>query len=124
MLTAKDIMTTNVVTIDPEATVAEALDRIRKVGLRCLIVEKRSATDSYGIVTQRDMAYKVLAEGLDPNQIRVRDIMTRPLVSVTEEMSVQDVARLMKLTGLSRLPVIYGGALQGIVSVSDIIAAA
>lgn len=124
MRTAKDIMTTDVVTIDADATVTEALDRIRNVGIRCLIVEKRTTDGSYGIVTQRDMTYKVLAESLDPATMRVHTVMTRPLVSISGDMGVQDVARLMKLTGLSRLPVIEKGMLQGIVSVSDIVAAA
>jgi len=124
MLTAKDIMTTNVVTIDPGATVAEAMDRIRSAGIRCLIVEKRSPGGSYGIVTQRDIAYKVLAEGLDARAAPVHAIMTCPLITIGEEMAVRDVAGLMRLTGLSRLVVMYRGALQGVVSVSDIIAAA
>ena len=124
MLAAKDIMTTNVVTIDADASVAEALDRIRDVGIRCLIVEKRTSDDSYGIVTQRDMIYRVVAEGLDPGRMRVSTVMTKPLVVVGAEMSMQDVARLMRTTGLSRLPVVEKGALQGIVSVSDIVQAA
>lgn len=124
MLTAKDIMTTNVVTIAPEATIAEALERIRSAGLRCLIVEKGAPEGSYGILTHRDIAYRVIAEGLDPRAVRIDEVMTSPLVAVDEDMGVQDVARLMRLTGLSRLPVIYRGALQGIVSVSDIIATA
>ena len=94
------------------------------MGIRCLIVEKRSRDDSYGIVTQRDMAYKVIAEGLDPTRMRVHMVMTRPLVSISGEMGAQDVAKLMQLTGLSRLPVVENGALQGIVSVSDLITAA
>ena len=123
MLAAKDIMTTNVVTIDANASVAEALERLRESGVRCLIVQKRLDTDSYGAITQRDIAYKVIAEGLDPALVTVAEVMTRPLVSVGPDMSVQDVARLLRQTRLSRLPVISEGALQGIVSVSDIVAA-
>ncbi|HUS80828.1 MAG TPA: CBS domain-containing protein [Armatimonadota bacterium] len=124
MPTAKDVMTTNVITMDPNATVAEAMERIRQVGIRCLIVERDTPGASYGIVTQRDIAYRVIAVGLDPSRVRVRHIMTRPLVTVNGDMTLHDVARLMKTTGLSRVPVISDGELQGIVSISDILAAA
>jgi len=124
MLAARDIMTRDVVTIDPNATVAEAIDRIRRGGIRCLIVERPSPGHSYGIVTQRDIAYWVIANGLDSGEVRVEEIMTSPLVVVHGEMPVVDVAQLMRFTGLSRLPVLADGELQGIVSVSDILAVA
>lgn len=124
MLTVKDIRTTNVVTMDPGATVAEAMDRMRSAGIRCLIVEKRSPDGSHGSVTQRDIADKVPAEDPDPRAAPVHEIMTCPLITIGEEMAVRDVAGLMGLTGLSRLVVMCGGALQGMVSASDIIAAA
>ena len=124
MTKAKDIMTTNVITIEPNATVGEALERVRRSGIRSLIVERQSADDCYGIITQRDVAYKTIARGLDPARVRVHEIMSKPLVSVSEGMSVADVARLMSNLGLSRLPVLSDGELQGIISVSDIVAAA
>lgn len=122
MTRVKDIMTTNVVTIEPNTTVAEALDRLRRAGIRSLIVERQSPDDCYGIVTQRDIAYRVVARGLDPTKMRIREIMTKPLASVNEGMTVTDVARLMSNLGLSRMPVLSDGELQGIVSVSDIVA--
>ena len=124
MTRAKDIMTTNVITIEPKATVAEALERFRRAGIRCLIVERQSADDCYGIVTQRDVAYRVIARGLDPAKARVHEVMTKPLASVNEDMSVTDVARLMCNLGLSRFPVLSEGEMQGIISVSDIVTAA
>ncbi len=124
MTRAKDIMTTNVITIEPNATVGEMLERLRRSGIRSLIVERQSPDDSYGIVTQRDVAYRVVARGLDPAKMRVHEIMTKPLATVNESMSVTDVARLMANLGLSRMPVLSDGELQGIVSVTDIVAAA
>ncbi len=124
MTIAKDIMTTNVITIEPNATVAEVLERLRRSGIRSLIVERQSPDDSYGIVTQRDVAYRVIARGLDPAKTQVHEIMTKPLASVSAGMTVTDVARLMANLGLSRMPVLSDGELQGIISVSDIVAAA
>jgi CBS domain-containing protein len=121
MATAKDIMVTNVITIDGNATVAEAIEKIQQEGVRCLIVERRSEDDAYGIVTQRDIAYNVIAYGIDPEDVKVHEIMSKPLILVNKDLDIRHVARLLANTGLSRAPVIFDGKLQGIVSVSDII---
>lgn len=123
MPTARDIMTTDVVTIDGNATVREAIDLMREKGVRCLIVERRSPDDAYGIVTQRDIVYEVVAWQRDPTEVKVHEIMTKPLVLVNKDLDLRHVARLMANVGLSRAPVIFDGKLQGIVSVSDILAA-
>jgi len=121
MPTAKDIMTTDVATIDGSETVAAAVAKMKEKGVRCLIVERRSPDDCYGIVTQRDVAYQVVAYSLDPNEVEVHEIMSKPLVLVNKDLDIRHVARLMANCGLSRAPVIFDGKLQGIVSVSDII---
>ncbi len=123
MPTAQDLMTTDVVTIDGDATVQEAVDAMRDSGVRCLIVERRGPEDAYGIVTQRDVVYEVTAWNRDPQEVKVHEIMTKPLVVVNKDLDIRHVARLMANMGLSRAPVIFDGELQGIVSVSDIIAA-
>ena len=121
MLKARDIMTTEVVTVDGSAPVAEAVRRKKETGVRALIVERRSDDDAYGIVTQRDIVYSVMAERKDPTKVKVHEVMTKPLVVVNPNLDAVYVARLMAQKGLSRAPVIYEQKLQGVVSVSDLI---
>ncbi|MGI5820122.1 MAG: CBS domain-containing protein [Armatimonadota bacterium] len=123
MPTAQDLMTKDVATIDGNATVREAVAMMREKQVRCLIVERRDDEDAYGIVTQRDVVYEVTAWNRDPDEVKVHEIMTKPLVVVNRHLDIRHVARLMANLGLSRAPVIFDGKLQGIVSVSDIIAA-
>jgi len=123
MPTAKDLMTTEVVMIDGSATVREAIDLMKSEGVRCLIVDRRGAEDAYGIVTQRDIVYEVAAWSRDPEEIRVHEIMTKPLVVINKDLDIRHVARLMANVGLSRAPVIFDERVQGIVSVTDIIEA-
>lgn len=118
---ARDIMTTDVVTVDGNATVAEAVKLMKARKVRALIVDRRSEEDAYGILTQRDIAYRVLAAGKDPGAVRVHEAMTKPLVVVNPDLDVKYVARLMAQQGLSRAPVLYEGKLQGVVSISDLI---
>ncbi len=119
-LKAKDIMTTEVVTVEPSATVAEAVALMKEKGLRALIVERSNEEDAYGIVTETDIVYKVVAQGLSPQSVLVREIMTKPCIVVNPDLSVENVARLFARTGIRRAPVIRE-QLLGILSVTDII---
>lgn len=120
MMKAEEIMTKEVITIRGSATVAEAVGLMKEKGLRALVVEPRSETDPYGIVTETDIVYKVAAFGHDPKQMRVYEIMTKPCVVVNPELGAEYVARLFAQTRIRRAPVIKG-KLLGIISVSDIL---
>ena len=120
MMTAQDIMTTDVVTIRGSATIAEAVKLMKEKGLRALIVEPRSDSDPYGIVSETDIIYKVAAFGHDPKEMKVYEIMTKPCVVVNPHLGVEYVARLFANTRIRRAPVV-GGKLLGIISVSDIL---
>lgn len=121
MARARDIMVTDVVMVDGSATVAEAVELMKAKQVRALIVDRRSEEDAYGMVTQRDVAYRVVAEGRDPRAVRVYEIMSKPLVVVNPDLDVKYVARLMAQRGLSRAPVLAEQKLQGVVSISDIV---
>jgi len=121
MARARDIMATDVVMVDGSATAAEAVELMKAKQVRALIVDRRSDDDAYGIVTQRDVVYRVVAEGRDPRTVRVYEIMSKPLVVVNPDLDVKYVARLMAQRGLSRAPVLAEQKLQGVVSISDIV---
>lgn len=120
MLKARDIMTTSVVTVSGSATVADAVAIMKEKGLRALIVDRRSDSDPYGIVTETDIVYKVAAFGHDPKKMRVYEIMTKPCVTVNPDLGVEYVARLFANTRIRRAPVIEG-KLLGVISISDIL---
>ncbi|MBF2020632.1 MAG: CBS domain-containing protein [Hydrococcus sp. C42_A2020_068] len=117
---AADIMTTEVVTIRGSATVAEAVKLMKEKSLRALIVDRRHDEDAYGILTETDIVYNVTAYGIDPEQVRVCDIMTKPCIVINPDLQVEYVARLFAKTGIRRAPVIKD-KLLGIVSVTDIL---
>jgi CBS domain-containing protein len=120
MLKASDIMTQEVVLVHGSATVAEAIKLMRLKGVRTLIVDIRSTEDAYGIVTQTDIVYKVVAYGKDPAAMRVYEIMTKPCISVNPDLGVEYVARLFANTGIRIAPVIREGVL-GTISLTDIL---
>jgi len=121
MIKASDIMTKDVATIRSSATVAEAIKLMQERGWRGLIVDRRHEQDAYGIITETDIVYKVVAFGKDPKRIRVHEIMTKPCITVNPDLGLEYIARLFADNGLVRAPVIQG-TLLGIISLADILA--
>ncbi|WP_353931594.1 CP12 domain-containing protein [Okeanomitos corallinicola TIOX110] len=121
MLTAADVMTKDVAMIRGSATVKEAVDLMKARDWRALIVDRRHNQDAYGIVTESDIVYKVIAYGKDPNKVRVYEIMTKPCIVVNPGLALEYVARLFADHRLHRAPVI-SGELLGIISITDILA--
>ena len=115
-----DIMNQKVITIRSFATVASAVKLMRDHGLSSLIVDRLDESDSYGIVTKTDIIYKVAAKGLDPDWVRVCEIMTKPCIVVNPDLSTKSVAQLFANTGISRAPIIKD-KLLGIISTTDLL---
>lgn len=121
MLIAADIMTKDVATIRSSATVAEAVKLMRARDWRSLIVDRRHEQDAYGIISESDIVYKVIAYGKDPSKVRIYEVMTKPCIAVNPNLGVEYVARLFADHHLHRAPVIQGHLL-GIISLADIVA--
>ncbi len=106
---------------DAEETVQAAARRMaeRKVGT--LVILNR-ADEPIGIVTDRDLVVRVLAQGKDPHQTRVEEVMTRSLTTVSEATPIEHALAIMRAGGFRRLPVTAGdGTLAGLVSLDDIL---
>jgi CBS domain-containing protein len=113
-------MTTGVVTIAASALVSEAIGLMRSKKIHSLIVKPRASEKGYGILTEADIAYKVIAIGEDPKALKVSDIMTKPCIVVNPDMTVENAARLFANNHIHRAPVIKDDLL-GIISVTDIL---
>jgi CBS domain-containing protein len=116
----KDIMITEVVTIAASALVSEAIGLMRQKKIHSLIINPRGPEKAYGLLTEPDIAYKVIAFGEDPKALKVSDIMTKPCIALNPEMTVENAARLFANNHIHRAPVIKD-ELLGIVSVTDIL---
>ena len=114
------VMSKNVITIRSFATVANTVKLMRDHNLNSLIVDRLDESDSYGIVTKTDIIYKVAAKGLDPKQVRICEIMTKPCIVVNPDLNTKSVAQLFANTGIRRAPIIRD-KLLGIVSTTDLL---
>lgn len=116
----RDIMKRHVITIDPEARVIDAAQLMRKHSIGSLIVIKNN--EAKGIITKWDILTKVVAEGKDPAEIKVRDVMSSPLLTIDHEASVEEAAMLMVKNKIKKLGVTKDNRLIGIITAYDIVA--
>ncbi len=117
----RDIMKSDFDIIDGKITVMEALNKMRHIETKSLIVEKRHDNDEYGMVMLSDIAKKVLARDRSPHRVNIYEIMTKPVISIDPEMDIRYCARMFEQFGLSRAPVIENKKIIGIVSFTDMV---
>ena len=120
MKTAQELMTRDVATIHPHATVAEAIRRMRERQVGSLLVEQISPSDTWGIITHSDVVRKVVASDMDPTQVKVAEVMSKPITIVRPDTSLRECARLMGLEQIRRVFVFEKHKVVGVVSASDI----
>ena len=121
IIQVKETMSRNVVTIEGMATVREAVATMRSENVTALIVDKRHPEDAWGIVTIPDLVGKVISPGRSPDDTNVYEIMTKPVITVPPDMDIRYVARLLHRLGVRKAPVVDGGKLVGVISMSDLV---
>ncbi len=117
---AGDVMTKYVFYIDGDKSVAEAIKLMRAERLSSLVVNGKTPDDAWGIMTRKDVVSKIVALGKDPCEVKVSEIESKPLVTVSPDVLVKDCAQLMKTKGIRRVAVFDGKAIIGLLSNSDI----
>ncbi len=116
----RDLMTTNPKTVDPSAKVVDAARLMRQEDVGPVPVVENGDRLA-GIVTDRDIVVRVVAEGGDPQSTTVGEIMSRDLVTVDPDQPLDEALRLMATHQVRRLPVAEeDGRLVGIVAQADV----
>jgi CBS domain-containing protein len=114
------ICTKPVVTASAQMTVDQAARAMRSKNVGALIVV--NAGRPVGMLTDRDVAVEVVAKGMDPETVRVGDVMRKKPMTIREDLGVLDAAKAFAKTGVRRLPVVTkAGVLVGVIAVDDLI---
>lgn len=119
-----DICNRNVIYADIDTDILAAAQLMRKyhVGSIVIVMDKSHDKKPIGIVTDRDLAIKILAKDASAQNITLHDTMTRDLVCVREDDDIMDTTRIMRLEGVRRVPVINDeGGLTGMLTMDDLI---
>jgi CBS domain-containing protein len=114
----KDVMQTNPVTLSAASLVMEAARAMRDADVGDVIVTEHDQI--YGIVTDRDLVVRALAEGADWATVKLGDICSRELTVLAPTDTVETAVELMREKAIRRLPVVQNGTAVGIVSLGDL----
>ncbi|MCD6495937.1 MAG: CBS domain-containing protein [Candidatus Aenigmarchaeota archaeon] len=114
-----DELNTDVTLIHPDKTVEFAGRILKAVGISCVVVVEKDSP--VGILTERDIVQKVVAMGRDPCSTAVRDVMTKNLITVSKDTTVEEAVEIMEKNNIKKLPVAENGRVIGIVTMTDML---
>lgn len=117
----KEIMTDGVIAVEQEKTVKEAAQLLEEEHIRGLVVVDEE--DAVGVVVCRDIVYQVVAENREPEEVKVKEIMSTDLIVAEETEYLDDVAMAMARNDISRVPIVRDEMLVGILTQTDILRA-
>ncbi|GBE55654.1 MAG TPA: CBS domain-containing protein [Euryarchaeota archaeon] len=111
-------MTKYVITVPKDTTLSEAARKMKKFKIGCLVVVENNRP--IGIITERDLAYKIVAEERDPGEA-INSTMSTDLIFIQKEASLKDAAIKMAGHTIKRLLVGSQDNLEGIISITDVV---
>jgi CBS domain-containing protein len=113
-----EVMTSDPRTVDVDATLVDAAREMREGDTGAIIVTENGEVT--GIVTDRDITVRAVADGKDPSTTKVREVITTGIVTLGPDDTVEDAIRLMREHDIRRIPVVQDGRPVGIVSIGDL----
>src|SRR3712207_1006784 len=114
----RDVMTKSPTTVEVSATAHDAADVMRREDVGAVLVT--SGGTLQGILTDRDIVVRAVADGRDPDEVAVSDIFTPQPATLSPDDAVEEAIRDMRSKGIRRLPVVEGGRPVGILSLGDL----
>jgi CBS domain-containing protein len=114
----REVMTADPRTVEADATLVDAAREMRDSDVGSLIVVENGSVA--GIVTDRDIVVRAVADGRDPSSARVSEVATMNPTTLTVDHTVEDAIRIMREQDIRRIPVVQDGRPAGIVSLGDL----
>lgn len=119
LISVREIMTEDVKVVREDTSMQEVIATMLKFDISSIVVVQKDRP--VGLITHKDILLRVLKPGLPPAALTARQVMTSPLITIKEEASVDEAAKLMAMKGFKKLPVVRGGKLVGIITSMDIV---
>ena len=116
--TVREVMTRDVVTLPRDASIVEAARLMRDNGIGDVVVTDGERAE--GIVTDRDIVIRAVADGKEPGSVRLDQVVSEDLTAVAPDDSVDRAVQIMRQRAIRRLPVVEAGKPVGIVSLGDL----
>lgn len=122
-MNVKEFMTTNIESIDYKRSVYFAIERMVNRRIRSLLVRFPGKEREYGVITARDVVFKVLAKGIDPKKIDVAKIASKPILFIDQDTDFKEVAQIMNQSNIARVFVLEQDRIIGLVALMDVMSA-
>lgn len=119
VLKVRDLMTKNLISIEAGENVTEAARLMDEKKIPAVLVKE--GKEFLGIITDRDIIGRVVLNGTDPNLVRAREVMSSPLITISDGASVEDAAKKMRQNKIRRLVVDENQTIVGIIAETDMI---
>ena len=119
LVVVRDIMSKDVQVVRPDTTAQEVVATLSKFNIGSVLVVQSERP--VGIITLRDVLSKVVVQCLAPRALTARQIMSSPLVTISESATVEEAARLMSQKKVKTLPVMEKDKLVGVLTYTDIV---
>ena len=120
----KELMTTKIESVDADKSVYDAVEKMVDRRIRALLVRFSEKDLNHGIITARDIVFKVMAKGLSPKKIKVSEIASKPVVCFDKDTNINEAASLMEKKKIARAFICEGEEIIGVISLIDIMAGA
>ena len=120
-LKAGELAERELLILDWAVQVADAAKEMRERGLSSALVRDSPTGDPVGIVTERDILYRVVADHRSPYKTTLKEVMTSPLVTVDSSVLIRDAIQLMRKNGIRRMPVTEGGRIFAMLTLQSIV---
>jgi CBS domain-containing protein len=117
----KGVMSKPVTTVSRDHSVHETVKIMSERSIGCVVIMDEGKP--VGIATERDILQSVVAESRKPSKVKMKEIMSKPLITINGDMPIVEAIRVMQKNNVRHLPVIEKGELTGIVTQRDLLRA-
>jgi len=117
-----EFMTTKIESIEAERMVYDAIERMVDRRIRSLLVVFPGDAKNAGVITARDVVFRVLAQDKNPQAVKIADIASRPIICIDKETTLDKAVSLMEAKGIARVFICDREAIIGVLSMLDVMA--
>jgi CBS domain-containing protein len=115
----RDIMSRPIITEDENTAVTKVTEDMEELGIGSVVITSEGKPT--GIITERDVALKVLLKDKRGSEVKAKEIMSSPLIFIESEALEDEACKLAARKRIKRIPVVENGVLIGIISIRDLL---
>ncbi len=119
LMMVRDVMTKNPRVVRRDTSVQEVVVTMNKFNISSVIVVQEERP--VGIITHKDIVSKIVQPRIPPDAVTAREVMSAPVVTIIEDASIEEAAKLMAKKRIKKLPVVRGDKLVGIITSMDLV---